>query len=91
MSDETLKKYVSHIEEACGEEKDIIAILKYELKDEAIDKILEKGKNIKSIANIVYELSYENKIVRVYRTGKILMKNFVDKNEAERFLKQILS
>ncbi|MEM2154565.1 MAG: hypothetical protein QXE05_03035 [Nitrososphaeria archaeon] len=90
MSDETFKKYISHIEEACGEEKDIIVILKYDTKDYAISKILEKGKILKSISNVVYEISYNDKIIRVYRTGKILMKKFRDKKEAEEFLKQTL-
>ncbi|MGB9728024.1 MAG: hypothetical protein ACPLZF_06400, partial [Nitrososphaeria archaeon] len=75
MSDEFSKKYISHIEETCGEEKDIIVILKYESKDEAINKILEKGNVTKSISNVVYEISFGDKSLRLYRTGKILMKN----------------
>lgn len=91
MPDENFKKYISHIEETCGEEKDIIAILKYETKDEAINKILEKGNIIKSISNIVYEISFGDKKLRLYRTGKILMKNFDNIKEAEDFLNQILN
>lgn len=90
MSDEVFKKYVSHIEEACGEEKDIIVILKYDTKDEAIKRIFEKGKIVKSIVNAVYEIAYDNKVLKVYPTGKILMKKFKDKIEAEEVLKQIL-
>ncbi|MEM2180453.1 MAG: hypothetical protein QW134_07510 [Nitrososphaeria archaeon] len=90
MLDEAFKKYVSHIEETCGEEKDIIVILKYDTKDEVVRKILEKGKIVKSIANAVYEISYEDKVLRIYRTGKILMKKFKDKKEAEEILKRLL-
>lgn len=53
-------------------------------------KILEKGKIVKSIANAVYEVSYEDKVLRIYRTGKILMKKFKDKKEAEEILKRLL-
>ncbi len=91
MLDENFKKYVSRVEEACGEEKDIIVILKYELKDDAINKILEKGKIVKNFANAVYEILYRDKIIRVYRTGKILMKKFGSKEEAEEFLRQIIA
>ena len=91
MSDEKIKEYVTYIEETCGEEKDIVAILKYELKEEALKKFLEKGKLIKSIGDVVYEISFEDKVMRVYRTGKILMKNFEDKEEAKKFLNTILN
>lgn len=91
MLDENFKKYVSRIEEACGEEKDIIVILKYELKDDTINKILEKGKVVKNIANAVYEILCKDKVIRVYRSGKILMKNFGSKEEVEEFLKQIIA
>ncbi|MCX8189180.1 MAG: hypothetical protein N3F64_05665 [Nitrososphaeria archaeon] len=90
MSDEEFKKYVSHVEEACGEEKDIIVMLKYDTKDEAINKILKRGKIVKSIANVVYELSYDDKVLRLYNTGNILMKKFKDRKEAEEVLKQLL-
>jgi hypothetical protein len=91
MSDEKVKEYVTYIEETCGEEKDVVAILKYELKDEALKKLLDKGKLIKSIGDMVYEISFEDKVMRVYRTGKILMKNFKDKDEAKKFLNTVLN
>ena len=91
MSDEKIKEYITYIEETCGEEKDVVAILKYELKDEALKKLLERGKLIKSIGDMVYEISFEDKVMRVYRTGKILMKNFEDKGEAKKFLNTILN
>jgi hypothetical protein len=91
MSDEKVKEYVTYIEETCGEEKDVVAILKYDLKDEALKKLLDKGKLIKSIGDMVYEISFEDKVMRVYRTGKILMKNFKDKDEAKKFLNTVLN
>jgi len=92
MSDSSsLKKYVANIEEACGEEKDIIVILKYESRDEAVQKILNKAKIVKSLAGIAYDINFDNKQMRLYKTGKLLMKKLKDKKEAEEILKQLLS
>ncbi|RLI17570.1 hypothetical protein DRO54_11335 [Candidatus Bathyarchaeota archaeon] len=89
--DEILKKYVANIEEACGEEKDIIIMLKHEGRDEALKKILGKVKVVRSLANIAYDADFEGKQMRIYRTGKILMKKLKDKREAEDILKKLLS
>ena len=87
---EILEKYIANIEEACGEERDIIVMLKHEGKDEAIKKILDKAKIVRSLANIAYDIEFEGKQMRIYRTGKILMKNLKGKREAEEILKRLL-
>ena len=38
-----LKEYVFKIEETCGEERQIVVALRYEKKEEAIEKILKKA------------------------------------------------
>jgi len=86
-----VKDYITYVEETCGEEKDVVAILKYELKDEAIKKLLERGRLVKAVGDVVYEISFQDRLMRVYRTGKILMKNFEDKEEAKKFLNTILN
>ncbi|RLI21060.1 hypothetical protein DRO54_04730 [Candidatus Bathyarchaeota archaeon] len=88
--DELLKKYIANIEEACGEERDIVVMLKHESRDEALKKILDKVKVVRSLANIAYDVNFEGKSMRVYRTGKILMKKLKDKQEAEELLKKLL-
>jgi len=91
MSDDAvIKKYVANVEEACGEEKDVIVMLKYEKRDEAIKKILNKAKVVKTLAGIAYDINFGDKSMRLYRTGKLLMKKLKDKREAEEILKQLL-
>jgi len=88
--DEILKKYVTSVEEACGEERDIIIMLKHEGRNEAIKKILEKVRIVRSLANIAYDVDFEGRQMRIYRTGKILMKKLKGKQEAEEILKKLL-
>ena len=87
--DEILKKYVANIEEACGEERDVIVMLKHEGRDEAVRKILGKVKVVRTLANIAYDVNFEGKSMRIYRTGKILMKKLKNKREAEEILKKL--
>lgn len=92
MSDENeiLKRYVANIEEACGEEKDVIVMLKHEARNDAVQKILDKGKVVRSLAGIAYDIDFGGKSMRVYRTGKILMRKMKDKQEAEEILRKLL-
>ena len=46
----TVEDYVARIEETCGEEKNYVVIFKYDLKNQAIAKILKKAKVEKSIS-----------------------------------------
>lgn len=85
-----VEDYVARIEEACGEEKDFIVIFKYDLKNEAITKILERARTEKSISRIVFELSFGNVSFRLYRTGKALFRGFKDKEELLKVLADLL-
>lgn len=85
-----LDEYIANIEETCGEEKHFVVMLKYNRRDEAIKKILERGKIEKSFSGLVYEISFKNVWLRLYKTGKILLKNLKERNEAEKFLEELL-
>lgn len=86
----TVEEYVSRIEETCGEERHFIVFLKYEQKDEAIKKILEKAKIEKSISSIIFELTFKDISMRVYTSGKVLFKNLKDKNTLLNILSELL-
>ena len=85
-----LNDYIARIEEACGEEKDIIIHLKYERKDEALDKILKRAKMEKNIAGIIFDLTYKGLSIRLYNTGKAIIKKARDENQVQSILAELL-
>jgi len=86
----TVEDYVARIEETCGEEKDYIVIFKYDLRNQAIAKILNKAKMKKSISRIIFELTFEKISFRLYGTGKAIFRNLKDKEELQKVLANLL-
>jgi len=81
---------VNRIEEACGEEKDIVVLFKHNKREEAIKKVLSKIKLEKSISNILFSGEFKNKKVNLFKTGKLIIKGIHKKQEIEEFLKELL-
>jgi len=86
----SVEDYVARIEETCGEEKHFIVVFKYDLKDEAIAKILKKAKTEKSISRIIFELTFGNISFRLYGTGKAIFRNLKEKEELKKVLADLL-
>lgn len=86
----TIEDYVARIEETCGEERDFIVILKYDKKEEAINKILKKAKVERSISAIIFELSFKGVSFRLYGTGKAIFRNLKDKSVLQNILTDLL-
>jgi len=86
----TIEDYVARIEETCGEEKNYVVIFKYDLKNQAIAKILKKAKVEKSISRIIFDLTFENVFFRLYGTGKAIFRNLKDKEELQKVLADLL-
>jgi len=86
----TVEDYVARIEETCGEEKQFIVIFKYNLKNQAIAKILNKAKVQKSISRIIFELTFGEVSFRLYGTGKAIFRNLKDKEELRKVLADLL-
>jgi hypothetical protein len=86
----TIEDYVARIEETCGKEREFIVIFKYEKKDEAISKILKKAEVKKSIASIIFELSFKEVSFRLYGTGKAIFRNLKDKAALQSVLVDLL-
>ena len=85
-----VEDYVARIEETCGEERHFVVIFKYDKKDEAITKILQKTKMEKSISRIIFELTFKNVSFRLYGTGKAIFRNLKDKSELQKILADLL-
>ncbi|MEM2280586.1 MAG: hypothetical protein QXZ68_01150 [Candidatus Bathyarchaeia archaeon] len=86
----SLEEYIARIEEACGEEKDIIVHFKYEKRDKAIAKMLEKAKLERTVAGIIFDLVYKDFSIRLYNTGKAIFKKVKDKSQMQEVLAELL-
>jgi len=86
----TVDDYVARTEGTCGKEKDVIVTFKHEKKDEAFKKILDKATVKKSIAGIIYELSFKTFSFRLYASGKAIFRDLKDKDELNTLLSELL-
>lgn len=86
----TVEDYVARIEETCGEEKQFVVIFKYNLKNQAIAKILNKAKVQKSISRVIFELTLGEVSFRLYGTGKAIFRNLKAKEELRKVLADLL-
>lgn len=86
-----VEDYVARVDGTCGKEEDVIVTFKYDRKDGAIKKILEKAKLRKSISRIIYELSFKEVSFRLYGSGKAIFRGLKDKEELNALLKELLS
>jgi ribonuclease HIII len=86
----TIDDYVSRIEGTCGAESDVIVVLKYEKKDEAIANILKKAKLKNKIAGIIFELTFQDMSFRLYSSGKAIFRGVKSKQELNELLAKLL-
>jgi len=86
----SVEDYVARIEGTCGEEKDVIVTFKYDKKDDAITRVMKRAKLKKSIANIIFELTFEGFSFRLYPSGKAIFRSLRDKQELNRILAGLL-
>ena len=82
--------YVSQIEGACGAEKDVIVVFKFEKKDEAIANILKKATVKNKIAGIIFELSFQDQSFRLYSSGKAIFRGVKNKQALNSLLEKLL-
>ncbi|MCL1977376.1 MAG: hypothetical protein FWG55_04630 [Candidatus Bathyarchaeota archaeon] len=82
--------YVSRIEGTCGAESDVIVVLKFDKKDQALEKILEKATLKSKVAGMIYDLTFEEYSFRVYASGKIIFRGIKNKQTLNRVLADLL-
>jgi len=82
--------YISRIEGTCGAESDVIVVLKYEKKDEAIANILKKATLKNKIAGIIFELTYQDTSFRLYSSGKAIFRSIKNREELNKLLANLL-
>jgi TATA-box binding protein (TBP) (component of TFIID and TFIIIB) len=86
----TIDDYVSRIEGTCGAESDVIVVLKYEKKDEAIANILKRAKLKNTIAGIIFELTFQDMSFRLYSSGKAIFRGVKNKEDLNNLLDRLL-
>ena len=86
----TLDDFISRIEKTCGEEKSTIVTFKYNKKTEVIKRILERAKMNRSLAGIIYELSFNGKTFRLYASGKAIFKGVKEKEVLSKILPELI-
>ena len=86
----SIDDYVSRIEGTCGAESDVIVVLKYEKKDEAISNILKKATLKNTIAGIIFELTFQDMSFRLYSSGKAIFRGVKNKQELNELLAKLL-
>ncbi|UCE29407.1 MAG: hypothetical protein JSV85_01360 [Candidatus Bathyarchaeota archaeon] len=82
---------MSRIEEACGEGRDFIVILKYARREEALGKILKKCKIGHTFSKVVTKGKYKGKDISVFVTGRLILKGLNGRKEAEEILEELLA
>jgi hypothetical protein len=87
----TVDDYVARTEGTCGKEQDVIVIFKFDKKDEAVKRILAKATLKKSIAGIVFELTFNNFSFRLYGSGKAIFRDLKNKEELNALLSELLT
>jgi ribonuclease HIII len=86
----TTDDFVARIEGTCGAEKDVIVVLKFEKKDEAIAKINKRAQLKNSVAGMIFDFSFRDASFRVYSSGKIIFKGVKNKQELNNLLVALL-
>lgn len=87
----TVDDYIARIEGTCGKEKDVIVTFKYEKRDEAVKRIMERARLKKSLAGIIFELEFKKYSFRLYSSGKVILRSLENKEELTRLLSELLS
>ena len=86
----TVEDYVARIEETCGEEKSAVVTFKYNKKDEAIAKIMEKAELKNSLSGIIFELAFQGTPFRMFSSGKLVFKSIKSKEAVHATLAALL-
>jgi len=86
----TVGDYVARIEGTCGAESDIIVVLKFDKKDQVLEKILKKATLKNKVADMIYDLTFQAHSFRFYASGKIIFRGINNKQTLNSLLDVLL-
>ena len=87
---ELLREYVSRVDEACGEGREFIVTLKYSNREEVMKRVIQKCVTKQNLSGILIKGKYKEKEVSVFKTGKLVIREFHGRMEAETFLENLI-
>lgn len=85
-----LEKYVKSIERACVEGREYVVVLKHEKGEEAVKKILSKGKVLREVPSMVL-VRYNNVDLSISTGGRLIVKNVINEEGVKEVLNKLLS
>lgn len=85
-----VEDYVARIEETCGEEKGAVVTFKYEKREEAIAKIMNKATLKNSLSGIIFDLTFQGTSFRMFSSGKAIFKGVKNKEAVSNMLAALL-
>lgn len=86
----TVGDYVARIEGTCGAESDVVVVLKFDKKDQALANMLKKATLKSKIAGMIYDFAFQEHSFRFYASGKIIFRGIKDKQELNNLLNVLL-
>jgi hypothetical protein len=86
----SIDDYVARVEGTCGAEKDVVVVFKFEKKDEAVANILKRAQTTKSLAGIIFDVTFEDYSFRLYPSGKAIFRSIKNREELNSLLAKLL-
>lgn len=77
------------IDEACGEGREFIVTLKYSVRDKAFGKVFEKCRLAPNLSSMLMKGKYLDKEISIFKTGKLVIREFKGRKEATDFLEEL--
>ncbi|MEM1537917.1 MAG: hypothetical protein QXK12_04810 [Candidatus Nezhaarchaeales archaeon] len=88
--DPLLQKYVKDINEVCGNVKEYVVTLKYDKRDEALQRLMGKSELISTPSRLLVKARYKGKEMSIVPGGRIVFRNVHDVNELKNVLMELL-
>jgi hypothetical protein len=82
--------YIARIEGTCGAESDIIVVLKFDKKDQVLEKILKKATLTHKIVDMIYDFTFQEHSFRFYANGKIIFRGIKNKQALNALLDALI-
>jgi ribonuclease HIII len=86
----TVSDYIARIEGTCGAESDIIVVLKFDAKDQILEKMLKKAALKNKIVDMIYDLTFQEHSFRFYASGKIIFRGIKNKQTLNELLDALI-
>lgn len=87
--EELWEDYVKKFDDVCGVGRDFIVTLNPQTREDALNKVLTKCRVDQNRSSIVTKGHYKNKEVSIFRTGRLLIREFSGREDAQRFLEEL--